>query len=311
MERMDSAALVGRRLNRYLIGELIGHGGMGLVYRARDSYAHRDVALKVLDPSSGQDALDRFQREALWLSYCDGPHIVPVYDSGRADGIAYIAMELMATTLQSRIREGRAPMGEVVSGGVSILLGLAVAHRIGIVHRDIKPANVGISTSAVIKLLDFGVANPLPWSTHDQNSGTSPPTPFVGTLDYMSPEQLRGDRLDERGDIYSAGAVLYELATGRRPFPENRPACLIDAILNAAPPPPSTLHGDVSPALEDVLLTALEKQRARRFRSAMAMVSALRELDSESLPSSRAAVVRLPESAVRRYHLRALGSVQP
>lgn len=306
MERKDSAALIGRQLNRYRIGDLIGQGGMSQVYRAHDGRAHRDVALKVLDPSSGQEALDRFQREALWLSYCDGPHIVPVYDSGRIDGIAYIAMELMATTLQSRIKAGPAAPGEIVSVGVSILLGLTVSHRIGIIHRDIKPANVGISSSGVVKLLDFGVANPLPFSTHDQNSGTSPPTPFVGTLDYMSPEQLRGDPLDERGDIYSAGAVLYELATGRRPFPEHRPACLIDAILNSAPMAPSAL-ADVPATLEDVLLTALDKQRSRRYRSAMAMVKALREIDPGQAP--RTAVARVPDCASGRYHLRALGSV--
>jgi eukaryotic-like serine/threonine-protein kinase len=292
MERLDSAALVGRRLGRYGIGELIGRGGMGMVYRARDSRARRDVALKVLGAASGQEAIDRFQREALWLSYCDGPHIVPVYDTGRVDGVDYIAMELMATTLQSRIRDGRASIGDVVSVGVSILFGLAVAHRAGIVHRDIKPANVGISATGVIKLLDFGVANPLPWSAHDQNSGTSPPTPFVGTLDYMSPEQLRGDRLDERGDIYSTGAVLYELATGSRPFPEVRPACLIDAILNATPPAPSALRAELPPALDEVLLTALEKLRARRYRSALAMVGALRTLDPRPAPPARARVVR-------------------
>ena len=306
MERKDSAALVGRQLNRYLIEDLIGQGGMGQVYRARDTRAHRDVALKVLDRSSGQDALDRFQREALWLSYCDGPHIVPVYDTGRIDGIAYIAMELMATTLQSRIKEGRAPVDEIVSVGVGILHGLAVSHRIGIIHRDIKPANVGISSSGVVKLLDFGVANPLPWSTHDQNSGTSPFTPFVGTLDYMSPEQLRGDPLDERGDIYSTGAVLYELATGWRPFPEPRPACLIDAILNAAPRPLSALGADVPQALEAVLLTALDKQRSRRYRSALAMIDALREID----PQPSRAAVAVPEPASRQYHLRALESVK-
>jgi eukaryotic-like serine/threonine-protein kinase len=277
MQGQDATSLAGRTLERYLIGAQIGRGGMGVVYRARDARTGRELAFKVLQPAAGQEAIDRLHREAFWLAHCRDPHIVTVFDAGRAGGVDYIAMELMAATLQSRIGSCLPATGEIVDVGIGMLTGLAAAHRLGVIHRDIKPANIGIARDGTIKLLDFGVANALPWYTHAPDSATiSPPPWLVGTLDYMPPEQLRGDPLDERVDVYSAGAVLYELATGLPPFPEARPACLIDAILNTTPVPPSAMHPQLDPALDAVLCKALDKAPSRRFPSAPAMLAALR-----------------------------------
>jgi serine/threonine protein kinase len=290
---MDATTLVGRTLDRYLLDDLLGQGSMGVVYRARDLVTSCDVALKVLAPRDGCDdlATARFRREALWLSYCHDPHIVHVYATGQAKGFDYIAMELMTATLQSRASEGRSSIEALASVGAGILLGLAAAHRVGIIHRDIKPANVGISKEGTIKLLDFGVAHPLPWSVHVGDSATVAGPPMcVGSVPYMPPEQLRGGPIDERADLYSTGAVLYELATGHRVFPEMGSACLIDAILNAKPAPPSKLTGCLTQDLDSVLLRALEKNPSKRFQSALAMMDALLALEATAAARVRSAL---------------------
>jgi serine/threonine protein kinase len=278
MAPLDCRTLAGRTLGRYRIGRLIGQGGTGVVYRARDRVARRTVALKVLGEQPGRGASDEFRREALWLSQCASPHIVSLYDAGHTAGVDYLSMELMETTLYSRLSASRPHAHEVIFVGAGILNGLAAVHRAGIIHRDVKPANVGIAADGTIKLLDFGIASPLPWSELVQECDTAIGlSSMAGTLDYMSPEQLCGDRMDERVDIYGAGAVLYELATGRLPFQANRRLCLINAILNAQALPPSA-HPGVSPELDGVILRALAKSPADRFESAGAMLHALLQL---------------------------------
>lgn len=276
MELADSPSPVGRTLGRYAIEALIGRGGMGAVYRAHDRVNQRDVALKVVGSRAGQDAIDRFQREALWLSCCDDPHIVSIYETGRAGNIHYIAMELMATTLQSSIASRGPTVEGVESVASGILLALVAAHRAGILHRDVKPANVGISAAGQVKLLDFGVANALPWNAAQSECATiAPLSTSAGTLEYMAPEQLCGEPTDERADVYGAGAVLYEVVTGQPPFSGAHLAALIDGILNRVPAAPATLNPSVGPGLNALILRALDKKPWRRFRSAEAMHDAL------------------------------------
>lgn len=171
----------------------------------------------------------------------------------------------MSSTLQDRMDGHRPDLSKLVQIGSDILLGLAAAHRMGIIHRDIKPANVGITQDGTVKLLDFGVANPLPWSSHVQETPTSVANLVcIGSLHYMPPEQLRGQAADERADIYSTGAVLYELATGQQPFPHVHPVCLIDAILNDPPLPPSALNPCVA-ALDRSSCAPWRSDRQRDF----------------------------------------------
>jgi serine/threonine protein kinase len=273
-----SRRLVGRTLGGYAIRKLLGRGGMGAVYQAWDRAFARDVALKVAvaEPAARPGAREWLEHEARWLHHCDDPHVVPIYAVGRDGALAYIAMELMAYTLQDRIGEPSLTVAELVEIGAGLLLGLAAAHRVGIVHRDVKPANVGVTADGTIKLLDFGVANPLPWSEHIVHARTERSyVTLIGSIQYMPPEQLRGAPVDQRADIYSAGAVLYELATGVRPFRQTAAACLIDAILNQPPVRPSALNPAIPSDLDRLLLRALAKPPAARFPSVLAMMDAL------------------------------------
>ena len=275
---MGVNALENRTLGRYLIQDVLGQGGMGVVYRAIDETDGREVALKTICPATpiAQAAIERFRREALWLARCHDPHIATVYRAGRAGGIDFIAMELMASTLQARIAAGHAGPAEVEGIGAQILMGLAAAHRAGIVHRDVKPANIGISRTGMVKLLDFGVADTLPWSANVEDSSTGASClAVVGSVPYMPPEQLRGETVDARADIYGTGAVLYELATGRQPFQESTGAALIDAVLNRRPSPPSSINPAIGGALDRVILRALAKKPSSRHPSAAAMMDAL------------------------------------
>lgn len=275
---MDAEALVNRRLGSYLIQEVLGQGGMGVVYRAVDETSGYEVAVKTICPATplAQSAIDCFRREAACLARCHDPHIATVYQAGRAEGVDFIAMELMASTLQAKIGSHGASPSEVVGTGAQILIGLAAAHRAGVVHRDVKPANIGISHSGMVKLLDFGVASTLPWiSSRDESSTGASPFGVVGSLPYMPPEQLRGDAVDPRADLYSTGAVLYELASGRPPFQEGNAVRLMDAILHRRPRPLSGINPDISVVLERVILRALAKNPSSRYPSAAAMMDAL------------------------------------
>ncbi len=274
-----TTSLIGRTIGRYLVQEFIGQGGMGVVYRAYDRASRRLVALKTLAAGAADgDTAAQLQQEGRWLSRCRSPHVVQVYDAGRSGEVDFIAMELMRATLDTRIARGPASSGETVRVGLEMLEGLDAAHREGVLHCDIKPANVGIDADEGIKLLDFGVARPLPESPHFKSLSTGGlRRGLVGTLHYMSPEQLRGEPLDERSDIYSVGAVLYELASGRRPFGQEGLVPLIDAVLHATPVNPSSWNPDLDLDVDDVVMTALAKSPADRYSSAREMFEALRQ----------------------------------
>lgn len=274
---MDGSELVGRTLGRYLVQSEIGRGGTSIVYRAQDARGGRDVALKTASCTASRDSLPvDLVREGRWLTSCRAPHIVQVFEVGEQDGVEFIAMELMASTLDRRKADGPIPGDEMIGIATGMLLGLDAAHRAGIVHGDIKPANVGIARDGTVKLLDFGVAHPLPGSCEDQLITSALPVGnIVGTLPYMAPEQLRGDPVDGRADLYAVGAVLFELATGRPTFCERGVVAMIDAVLNAEPPHAATLNRLIERDTDDLLMTALAKAASRRFQSAQAMLDAL------------------------------------
>ncbi len=275
---MVAGALVGRTLGRYFVEREIGRGGTSVVYRAEDLQRGRAVALKIACPASSCDSppID-LVREGIWLTYCRAPHVVQVFEVTRDAGVEFIAMELMASTLDIRKADGPVSSEELIGIGTGMLLGLDAAHREGICHGDIKPANVGLSLRGTVKLLDFGVARPLPGSSLD-SLNTPAMGGVIGTVPYMAPEQLRGNEPDERTDIYAVGAVLYELATGRPPFNDHGLPALLYSILHAEPPRPSSLNPSIEPDTDDLLMTALAKTRSARFSSAQEMLNALLEV---------------------------------
>ena len=276
---MEAVALRGRTLGRYFVEDLIGMGGMGVVYRAHDVADGRKVALKVVASRPGRqaDLATRLKAEARWLACCRAPNVVRVFEMASADGVDFIAMELMPTTLESLIaRNGPLGDAELLGIGTQVLLGLESAHLDGVLHGDVKPANVGISSDGIVKLLDFGVARPLPGclDSPSATTGCLDRCEF-GTIQYMSPEQLRGDPLDTRADVYGAGAVLYEAATGRPPFTQQGLVCLIDAVLHVEPKRPRELNPALSPAFDDLVMKALAKDVSKRFGSTQDMRAAL------------------------------------
>jgi serine/threonine protein kinase/tetratricopeptide (TPR) repeat protein len=264
--------MIGQRLSHYRIEEQIGAGGMGVVYRAHDEQLDRDVAIKVLPPGALADeaAHKRFRKEALALARLNHPNIATVHEFGSQDGIYFLVTEYIAgITLDAKLARGPLAPAEVVRLGVQMAEGLAAAHREGIVHRDLKPANLRLTIDGRLKILDFGLAEIMPRPSVDgltvtvtQSQETS------GTLPYMSPEQLSGEIADARSDIWAAGAVLYEMSTGKRPFAQPVPALLINAILNQAPEPPSKINPVVPAALDAAILKALSRDRAQRYPTA-------------------------------------------
>jgi serine/threonine protein kinase len=267
----DSASLIGKTLSHYQVVEQIGAGGMGIVYRARDEKLERDVALKVLPPGmlADEDARRRFRKEALALGKLNHPNIATVHEFGSEGSTDFIVTEYIAgVTLDARLRGGTLPLKEVVRMGSQLAHGLSAAHEQGIVHRDLKPANLRLTPDGRLKILDFGLAQLMSQGGDIGLTATWTQSQEVtGTLPYMSPEQLRGEATDVRSDIWSAGAVLYEMATGSRPFPEANGPLLINAILNREPQAPSKSNHQVSVGLENVILKTLDKDPARRYQS--------------------------------------------
>jgi len=275
--------MVGQKLSHYRILEQIGAGGMGTVYRAHDERLDRDVALKVLaqNLADDQEFVARFRREARTLSKLNHPNIATVHDYDSDSGTTFLVMELVpGPNLASKIRGGPLPEGEIVRLGLQLLQGLRAAHAEGIIHRDLKPGNLCETLDGRLKILDFGLARTMQ-SDLEVTQSFATNTGMVGTLPYMAPEQLRGDPLDARTDLYSAGVVLYQLATGRLPFAASFAPRLIDSILHENPVPPRELNPYLSPGLEQVIGKALQKDPENRPRSAEEMQSAL-----ESLPSA-------------------------
>jgi len=288
--------MIGHRLSHYRIEEQIGAGGMGVVYRAYDEHLHRDVAVKILKPGTlAEAAQKRFRNEALLLARLNHPNIATVHEFGSQDGINFLVTEyIVGITLDAKLAAGPMPGAEVIRIGAQLAAGLAAAHQKGIVHRDLKPGNLRLTSDGRLKILDFGLAQPMPRASELGATATiTEPMQDVGTLPYMSPEQLRGEVLDARTDIWAAGAALYEMATGRKPFLQNTPAMLINAILNQSPDPPSKTVPMVPDVLSAVILKALARDPAQRYQSAAELAADLDRLAAptaalgQQLPMSR------------------------
>jgi serine/threonine protein kinase/tetratricopeptide (TPR) repeat protein len=286
-------------LSHYRVLEKIGSGGMGVVYRAHDEQLYRDVALKVLPAGmlADESARRRFRNEALALARLNHPNIGGVYEFGNQDGFDFLVMELISgVAIDSKISGGPLPQSDVLRLGTQLADGLEAAHAAGIVHRDLKPSNLRLSSDGRLKILDFGLAEWAPASDSDTITQTLTRTDssVSGTVPYMAPEQLRGKKCDARTDIYSAGVVLYEMATGKRPYGEASGPQLIGAILERPPSPPSTHNRNLPPALESILMKALDKDPERRYQSAREL-----RIDLERLSSGTTPVCPQPKSWMR------------
>ncbi len=301
--------------DRYEIVAPLGAGGMGEVYRARDLRLHREVAVKVLPQRLAQDgdALGRFEREARSLAALSHPQIVALHDFGNHDGHTYAVMELLeGETLRQRLQRGTLTWGEAVNLGVQMAEGLAAAHSKGVVHRDLKPENLILSKTGTLKILDFGLARTDGPPAPPEQTVTSAPTQpgvVLGTLSYMPPEQVRGQTVDPRGDIFALGCVLYEMIAGRPPFARSTTADTVAALLTAPPPELGALAAAVPPALEQAVLRALEKEPDSRFQSAQDLAFALRMISGVSRaglvpPAAAGASAAVGASAGRPLHAR-------
>jgi len=276
----------GTRLGDYEIQSLLGAGGMGEVYRARDLRLRRDVAVKVLPAvvSSDPERLRRFEQEATAAAALNHPNILAVHQLGTYAGTPYLVSELLeGETLREQIRRGRVAQRRVIDYGVQIAHGLAAAHEKGIVHRDLKPENLFLTKDGRIKILDFGLAKlmqPQPGSERSAPTIGSETEPglVMGTVGYMSPEQVRGQNADHRADIFAFGAILYEMLTGKRAFQKPTSPETMAAILNEDPPAISQITPGLSPAMQRIVRRCLEKNPEQRFQSASDLAFALAAL---------------------------------
>ena len=321
-----AAALIGKKVSHYRVLEILGGGGMGVVYRAEDLKLGRRVALKFLPEELRSDpvALERFEREARAASALEHPNICPVYEFGEHEGQPFIVMQLLSgQTLRDRLENSKfapalrvpLPISELLDLAIQIADGLDAAHAKRIIHRDIKPANIFITTRGEAKILDFGLAKlsptngprPLGGEGGEQSEpgeGVSPhdtPTPSVqephltksgvamGTASYMSPEQVRGEKVDARTDLFSFGLVLYEMATGHQAFGGETTAVVRQAILNGTPTPARVLNPEVRSELERIIDRALEKEREKRYQAASELCTDLQALKQEAEAEGRPA----------------------
>jgi serine/threonine protein kinase len=304
------ALSVGDRLGRYEILAPLGAGGMGEVYRARDSKLKREVAVKVLpaDVAGDQERLARFEREASAASALSDAHIVAIFDVGREGAIHYIVSELVeGETLRTYIAGGPLPLPTALDFAEQLASGLAAAHEGGVLHRDLKPENVLVSKSGVAKIADFGLAKHIERTDLGPEDLSGAKTAelgtaagvILGTVGYMSPEQVHGHVADTRSDIFAFGCVLYEMLTGDRAFAGVSPIEKMAAILRDEPPPPSRANRDVPEELDRVVVRCLEKIPDRRFQSARDLAFAIRTF--RIAPPAAKPARKHPKRASRRW----------
>jgi hypothetical protein len=312
-------------LSHYRIVSKIGAGGMGEVYRAHDSRLDREVAIKLLplDIAGDEDRLRRFEQEAKATSALNHPNILTVYDIGAHEGAPFIVAELLdGEELRQRLDEGPIPLRKVTEYAQQIVSGLSAAHERGIVHRDLKPENLFITKDDRVKILDFGLAK-LRHSAAEQNGSEDAtrkaitnPGVVMGTVGYMSPEQVRGHATDHRSDLFSFGAVLHEMITGRRAFRRETMAETMSAILKEEPEELTQSNPNVSPALDRIVRRCLEKKPERRFQSTSDLGFALESLSAPSSSTGSSTMIAHEVAAesesakpIRRTLLYALGLV--
>src|SRR5215510_8283405 len=296
--------MIGQTIAHYRVTEKIGEGGMGEVYRARDTQLGRDVAIKVLPAAfaSDPDRLRRFEQEAQAAGALNHPNILVVFHVGTHDGTPYVVTELLeGQTLRTRLDNGPISQRKALDYAVQIAHGLAAAHEKGIVHRDLKPDNLFLTNDDRVKILDFGLAK-LAQPTNDDIAQTdiatrrvhTDPGTVMGTAGYMSPEQVRARAVDHRSDIFSFGAVLYEMLTGKRAFRGESAVETLNAILKEEPPELSTTSPNITPSLERVVWHCIEKSPERRFQSATDVAFALEALSGQSNSATASIVAPLP-----------------
>src|SRR5512143_1107726 len=296
----------------YIVVSKIGEGGMGEVYRARDTKLGRDVAIKVLPAAFSEDSarLARFEQEAQAAGSLNHPNILVIFHIGTHQGAPYIVSELLeGETLRERMAGGALPQRKAIDYALQIARGLAAAHEKGIVHRDIKPDNVFVTNDGRVKILDFGLAK-LSGEPDGFQSRTEAPTRKVntdpgtvmGTMGYMSPEQLKGQPADHRSDIFSFGAILYEMVSGKRAFRGDSMAETMSAILREDPPDLSETNKTVSPARERVVRHCLEKNPAERFPSARDLAFALESLSGNATSSDQPMTMAAATAEADSHH---------